>query len=89
MRTPSPLSSRQRERKARRSTRVRATGVFISKRTDCDSENAETDSSLDFARDCGCLTITGHRELTVLKAEDGKLPGSMLLHPQKWLLSHT
>src|SRR5438874_12949240 len=26
---------------------------FISKLTDCDGENGETDSSLDFARDCG------------------------------------
>ena len=26
---------------------------FISKLTDCDGENGETDSSLDFGRDCG------------------------------------
>ena len=26
---------------------------FVSKLTDCDGENSETDSSLDFARDCG------------------------------------
>lgn len=26
---------------------------FVRKLTDCDGENAETDSSLDFARDCG------------------------------------
>ncbi|MBU4211508.1 MAG: four helix bundle protein [Verrucomicrobia bacterium] len=25
---------------------------FVSKLTDCDGENSETDSSLDFARDC-------------------------------------
>jgi four helix bundle protein len=28
---------------------------FVSKLTDCDGENSETDSSLDFARDCGYL----------------------------------
>jgi four helix bundle protein len=28
---------------------------FISKLTDCDGENSETDSSLDFARDCDLL----------------------------------
>jgi len=29
---------------------------FISKLTDCDGENSETDSSLDFARDCGYIS---------------------------------
>jgi four helix bundle protein len=29
---------------------------FISKLTDCDGENRETDSSLDFAMDCGYIT---------------------------------
>jgi four helix bundle protein len=29
---------------------------FVSKLTDCDGENSETDSSLDFARDCGFIT---------------------------------
>jgi four helix bundle protein len=26
---------------------------FVSKLTDCDGENSETDASLDFAKDCG------------------------------------
>jgi len=34
---------------------------FISKLTDSDGENSETDSSLDFARDCGYLSADGHR----------------------------
>ena len=29
---------------------------FLSKLTDCDGENSETDSSLDFARDAGYIT---------------------------------
>jgi four helix bundle protein len=29
---------------------------FVNKLTDCDAENSETDTSLDFARDCGLLT---------------------------------
>jgi four helix bundle protein len=33
---------------------------FISKLTDSDGENSETDSSLDFARDCGYLSADGH-----------------------------
>ena len=62
---------------------------FISKLSDCDGENAETDSCLDFAHDCDYLTATEHKELTALSAEVGKLIGSMLLHPEKWLLSHS
>ena len=61
---------------------------FVSKLTDCDGENAETDSCLDFALDCGYLTPAEHKELTALSAEVGKLIGSMLLHPEKWLISH-
>ena len=33
---------------------------FVSKLTDCDGENSETDSSLDFARDCGYITEARH-----------------------------
>jgi four helix bundle protein len=29
---------------------------FVSKLTDCDGENSETESSLDFAKDCGYIT---------------------------------
>src|SRR5437016_2514955 len=36
---------------------------FVSKLTDCDGENSETDSALDFARDCGYITPESHREL--------------------------
>lgn len=33
---------------------------FISKLTDCDGENSETDSSLDFARDCDYIVAEEH-----------------------------
>src|SRR6516225_12158077 len=36
---------------------------FLSKITDCDGENGETDSSLDFARDCGYITTEQHQSL--------------------------
>jgi four helix bundle protein len=48
---------------------------FVSKLTDCDGENAETDSCLDFALDCGYVTAAEHRDLTALSAEVGKLLG--------------
>ncbi len=60
---------------------------FVSKLTDCDGENAETDSGLDFALDCGYITAAEHSELVALSAEVRKLLGSMLLHPEKWLQS--
>ena len=59
---------------------------FVSKLTDCDGENAETDSCLDFARDCGYIKAAEHAELSALSSEVGKLLGSMLVHPDKWLL---
>jgi four helix bundle protein len=61
---------------------------FASKLSDCDGENAETDSCLDFALDCGYLAAADHRALTALSAEVGRLLGAMLLHPEKWLISH-
>ena len=34
---------------------------FVSKLTDCDGENSETDTSLDFARDCGYISPAEHK----------------------------
>lgn len=34
--------------------------AFIAKLTDCDGENSETDTSIDFAFDCGYLTEPEH-----------------------------
>lgn len=39
---------------------------FVSKLTDCDGENSETDSALDFARDCNYISHDQHLELTFL-----------------------
>lgn len=60
---------------------------FISKLTDCDGENAETDSSLDFARDCGYLTVEEHASLVDLCREVGRLLGGMLKDPSPFLTS--
>ena len=58
---------------------------FVSKLTDCDGENSETDTSLDFARDCSYITAREHRELASLCAEVGKMLGSMIASPEKFL----
>ena len=59
---------------------------FLSKLTDCDGENSETDTSLDFARDCCYITEAEHRELAAQSAEVGKMLGSMLKNPDSFLL---
>ncbi|MEO7725522.1 MAG: four helix bundle protein [Chthoniobacterales bacterium] len=58
---------------------------FISKLSDCDGENAETDSSLDFAKDCGYITATEHTKLTDLSREIGRMLGAMLKDPTPFI----
>lgn len=59
---------------------------FISTLTDCDGENSETNSSLDFARDCRFITDDQHRELTTISEEIGKMLGSMIKSPESFLI---
>ena len=59
---------------------------FVSKLTDSDGENSETDSSLDFARDCEYITPAEHRELTAMCIEIGKMLGSMMQKPEGFLI---
>ena len=59
---------------------------FISKLSDCDGENSETDTWLDYARDCGYITVDKHAELTNDGTEVGKMIGSMLRNPEHFLL---
>lgn len=59
---------------------------FISKLTDCDGENGETETSLDFALDCGYITEEEHKSLVDRNNEVGRLLGSMLNNPKQWIL---
>lgn len=59
---------------------------FISKLTDSDGENNETDSSLDFAKDCGYISEVQHQNLTALCAEVGRMLGGMIKHPESFLI---
>jgi four helix bundle protein len=61
---------------------------FISKLTDCDGENSETESSLDFAGDCRYITREEHAELAALCQEVGRMLGSMIKHPGPFLTHH-
>ncbi len=60
---------------------------FVSKLTDCDGENAETDTCWDFALSCGYISTEEHVEVTALNQEVGKMLGSMIARPQKFLLT--
>ncbi|HEX8078284.1 MAG TPA: four helix bundle protein [Chthoniobacterales bacterium] len=51
---------------------------FISKLSDCDGENSETDSSLDFALACGYITAEQHRQLADRCADIGRMLGRMI-----------
>ena len=51
---------------------------FVSKLTDCDGENSETDSSLDFAYACGYISKGQHEQLTSRCAEIGRMLGAMM-----------
>jgi len=59
---------------------------FISKLTDCDGENSETDSSIDFSFDCGYINIEKHKELTKQSKEIGSMLGAVLNNPGAFLI---
>src|SRR2546429_3050885 len=42
---------------------------FLSKLSDCDGENSEMDSSVDFAQDCGYISGEQHEQLVAQCAE--------------------
>ena len=59
--------------------------VFVNKLSDSDGETAETQVWLDFARDCKYLKIEDYQRLTNGYEEVGKMLGSMIAHPEKFL----
>ena len=61
---------------------------FISKLTDVDGENSETDTWLDFAKDCEYLTKSDHLRLKAECREVGAVLGGMLKKPQNFLLKN-
>ena len=60
---------------------------FVSKLTDCDGEANETDSSLDFARDCGYISEELHQELTSKCTEIRRMLGGMMKKPDAFVVS--
>ena len=60
---------------------------FVSKLTDADGENGETDTSLDVAHDCGYITDAEHSEMAAQCAEIGRMLRAMIQSPEKFLTS--
>lgn len=58
---------------------------FVNKLTSADGENGETDTWLDFARDCGYLAVTDHERLAAECREVGAMLGSMINNPEPFL----
>ena len=52
-----------------------------------ESDNSETDSSLDFAKDCGSISPEPHEALTAASREIGRMLGSMIKNPGSFLIS--
>ena len=59
---------------------------FLSKLTDCDGEANETDSCLDFAKDCGYVTPEVHTKLTKQCIEVRRMLGAMIKNPESFLI---
>jgi four helix bundle protein len=59
---------------------------FISKLTDSDGENSETDTWLDFAKDCGYLEREHFAPLKEKCESVGKMLGSMLKNPMPFII---
>jgi four helix bundle protein len=58
--------------------------MFVSKMADADSEAAETQVWLDFARDCEYLSQKRHAELIIGYGDIGKMLGSVIAAPEKF-----
>ena len=59
---------------------------FISKLSDSDGENAETDTLLDFARECGYITAAEHEAAAAEAEAVGRMLGAMFRKPFPFLL---
>ena len=57
---------------------------FVSKLTDVDMENSETQGWLEFAKECGYISIEVYRNLHDLSCEVGKLVQYMIDKPAKF-----
>ncbi len=57
---------------------------FLSKISDADMENSETEVWIDFALRCNYITIDAHKELIDKSTEVGRMLSYMTLHPERF-----
>jgi len=62
---------------------------FVSKLTDADGENAETETWIDFAYDCEYLSKQDHALFSTKCHEVGAMIGSMINNPSSFILRPT
>ncbi len=62
---------------------------FVSKLTDCDGESNETDTALDFAKDCGFISPEEHMRLVGICSEVRRILGAMLANPAPFLFKQS
>lgn len=62
---------------------------FVSKLTDSDGENSETETSLDFALACKYINRDQHQTLVAACNEIGRMLGSMIRNPAKFLIARS
>ena len=60
---------------------------FISKLTDCDGEANETNTSLEFAKDCKYITEQEYKKMHTECLEIGRMIGAMILNPSKFIIT--
>lgn len=59
---------------------------FTNKLTDSDGENSETDTWLDFAKDCKYISDEDHHRMTNECSEVGAMLSSMIKNPTPFLI---
>jgi four helix bundle protein len=62
---------------------------FLSKLTDSDAENSETDTWLDFARNCGYISSDKHSAFVKECQEIGAMLGSMMNKSQTFRMKQS
>ena len=62
---------------------------FVSKLTDADGENSETETWLDFSYDCKYLSQQDHARCVTKSREVGAMLGSMINRPAPFILKPT
>ena len=58
---------------------------FVSKTSDADMENSETQSWIDFAHACNYLEVTVYKDWISKSEEVGRMLNHMVEHPEKYV----